>query len=60
MIVLPSNFINNLIEMIRDVFSDLMPLILLVMGILLGGYILSNLFWNWKEREYDDFLRNKK
>jgi hypothetical protein len=43
MITLPNNFISGLISTMGGVFTDLMPLILLVCGVLLGLYVLGEL-----------------
>lgn len=60
MINLPNNFINDLTGVMGDTFSDLMPLILFMIGISIGVYIISNLFWNWKERDQEDYFKNKR
>jgi hypothetical protein len=53
MITLPNNFINDLIGIMGNVFSDLMPLILLIIGLCLSIWIIES-FWGTYLRGYDD------
>ena len=46
MITLPTNFVTDLISTMGSTISDLMPLVLFIVGVVIACYILSNLFWS--------------
>ena len=50
MITLPNNFIQDLITTMGTTISDVLPLVLFIVGILLACYILSGVFWSWVDR----------
>jgi len=50
MITLPTNFITDLVSTMGGVMADIMPLVLLIVGILLACYVLRNIFWSWVDR----------
>lgn len=50
MITLPTNFIPDLISTMGSTISDVLPLALFVVGIILACYILSNVFWAWVDK----------
>lgn len=58
MIDLPANFITDLISVMGNTISDLLPLVLFIIGILIGVYIVSSIAWNTIQNKEDWF--NKK
>lgn len=59
MINLPENFIDNLISVMGETITDVLPLILFIVGILLSIYIISSIAWNTIENK-QDYFNNKK
>lgn len=59
MISLPNNFVTDLVAVVYDLTGDIMPLVLLILGVAFGTWILSDLFWNFKEREYERYFKDK-
>jgi hypothetical protein len=59
MITLPANFITDLIGVMQSTFSDLLPLILLIVGVVLGVWVITNLIWGFKEKQQQDYFNNK-
>ena len=41
MISLPTNFIDNLQAVMSNIFTDLLPLVLFIGGILIGLYVIG-------------------
>ncbi len=56
MFTITQDQINLIISNISGLISDIMPLLVLLLGIFIGVYIITNLFWKEKDREYDRYF----
>jgi len=55
MITLPENFVSGLISTMGETITDILPLVLFIVGILLAIYIISSIAWNTIENKQDYF-----
>jgi hypothetical protein len=53
MIPLPTNFITDLIQTIKDLFSDMSPLVFLFVGIAVGFWIVQYLLDIFLTKRFD-------
>lgn len=58
MIDLPENFVTGLISTMGETITDILPLFLFIVGILIAIYIISSIAWNTIENKQEWF--NKK
>lgn len=56
MFTITQDQINLIISNISGLISDIMPLLVLLLGIFIGVYIITNLFWKEKDREYERYF----
>jgi hypothetical protein len=59
MITLPENFVTGLISTMGQTITDVLPLVLFIVGILLSIYIISSIAWNTIENK-KEYFNNKK
>jgi hypothetical protein len=55
MITLPENFVSGLISTMGETITDILPLVLFIVGILIAIYIISSIAWNTIENKQDYF-----
>lgn len=53
MIPLPTNFIADVIQTIKDIFSDMKPLIFLLVGLAVGFWIIQYLLDRFLTKKFD-------
>ncbi len=59
MFTITQDQINLIISNISGLISDIMPLLVLLLGIFIGVYIITNLFWKEKDREYERYFEER-
>ena len=60
MFTITTDQLNIIISNVNATIGDLMPLILLFLGVFIGLYIVEELLWTWRDREIKSFIEKEK